>query len=578
MTGTIRRTGRLVASWLRLALGLAAAIAATGFGSRVPADPGSPEAQAAIQGVLNSGRHPWLTWPDVTLGLADLKALYGAESGGLFWFDGEKPRPALEPALQAIARCNEVGLVPSDYDGAKLSQKWAAMKTAGAATSPADRALFDVAVTVSAARLLQAVHWGRVDPRLVGFNYDVTSERLDLAAELRSARDGAGLPASLDAAEPQFPVYVRMVKALGDYRALAAAEPPAVPTLPAGQTKIAPGKPWSGVPALAARLRAFGDLPAGAPAPKTAADGTPIYEGALVDAVKSFQRRHNLESDGVIGPGTIQVLNVTAAARVRQFELALERERWLPEMRREPMLFVNVALFRLWGHDPDRPNDTLRMNIVAGKSLAHETPIFMDELEYVVFRPYWNPPPGILHGEILPKARKDLAYLDKQNMEIVASGSDDAPALAVTPENLDKVKAGKLFIRQKPGEKNSLGLAKFIFPNSQNIYMHGTPAQALFARSRRDFSHGCIRLEDPARLAEWVLKADPQWTRERIVAAMNGPRPTQVNVRPKLKVILFYDTAYVDSKGVVYFTQDYYEHDAQLEKALAGGYPYPRKS
>ena len=196
----------------------------------------------------------------------------------------------------------------------------------------------------------------------------------------------------------------------------------------------------------------------------------------------------------------------------------------------------------------------------------------------MVFRPYWNPPPGILHWEILPKARRDPAYLDKQNMEIVASGADDAPALAVTPENLDKVKAGKLFIRQKPGEKNSLGLAKFIFPNSQNIYMHGTPAQALFARSRRDFSHGCIRLEDPARLAEWVLRADPQWTRERIVAAMNGPRPTQVNIRPKLKVILFYDTAYVDSKGVVYFTQDYYGHDAQLEKALAGGYPYPRKS
>jgi len=574
MTGTIRRTGRVGASWLRLALGLAAAIAATGF----TAAPVSPEAQAAIQGVLNSGKHPWLTWPDVTGGLADLKTLYGAESGGLFWFDGEKPRPALEPALQAIARCDEVGLVPSDYDAAKLLQKWAAMKTAGAATSPADRALFDMGVTVSAARLLQAVHWGRVDPRLVGFNYDVTSERLDLAAELRSARDGAGLPAALDAAEPQFPVYERMVKALATYRALAAAEPPSVPALPAGQTKIAPGKPWSGVPPLAARLRAFGDLPADAPAPKTAADGTPIYEGALVDAVKSFQRRHNLEADGVIGAGTIQVLNVTAAARVRQFDLALERERWLPEMRREPMLFVNVALFRMWGHDPDRPNDTLRMNIVAGKSLAHETPIFMDELEYVVFRPYWNPPPGILHGEILPKARKDPAYLGKQNMEIVASGSDDAPALSVTPENLDKVKAGKLFIRQKPGEKNSLGLAKFIFPNSQNIYMHGTPAQALFARSRRDFSHGCIRLEDPARLAEWVLRADPQWTRERIVAAMNGPKPTQVNIRPKLKVILFYDTAYVDSKGVVYFTQDYYEHDAQLEKALAGGYPYPRKS
>jgi murein L,D-transpeptidase YcbB/YkuD len=538
----------------------------------------SAEAREAIQEVLNSGRHPWLTWPEVTGGLADLKALYAAEPGGLFWFTGEKPHPALEPALEAIAQCDEVGLVPADYDAAKLSQKWSAMKTAGATTSPADRALFDIAVTVSAARLLQAVHWGRVDPRNVGFDYDVTTERLDLAAELRSARDGAGLPAALDAAEPQFPVYQRMVKALAKYRALAAAEPPAVPGLPAGRTKIAPGASWSGVPALAARLRAFGDLPTGAPAPKTAADGTPVYEGALVDAVKLFQRRHNLEPDGVIGPGTIQVLNVPASARVRQFELALERERWLPEMRKQPLLFVNVALFRLWAYDPNRPDEPLRMNIVAGKSLRTETPVFVDEMEYVVFRPYWNPPPSILRSEILPKARRVPSYLDRQNMEIVASGSDDAPSLAVTPENLDKVAAGKLFVRQKPSEKNSLGLAKFIFPNSQNIYMHGTPAQALFARSRRDFSHGCIRLEDPARLAEWVLRADPQWTRERIEAAMNGARPTQVNLPSKLKVIIFYDTAYVDSKGVVYFVDDYYGHDATLEKALAGGYPYPRKS
>ena len=198
-------------------------------------------------------------------------------------------------------------------------------------------------------------------------------------------------------------------------------------------------------------------------------------------------------------------------------------------------------------------------------------------MEYVVFRPYWNPPYGIATKEIVPHARRDPSYLERENFEIVASGADDAPALPATEGNLDAVVKGRLYVRQKPGPRNSLGLAKFIFPNSQNIYMHGTPAQALFARSRRDFSHGCIRLEDPARLAAWVLRADPQWTRERIEAAMNGSRRTQVNLPSKLKVIIFYDTAYVDSKGVVYFVDDYYGHDATLEKALAGGYPYPRK-
>ena len=297
-----------------------------------------------------------------------------------------------------------------------------------------------------------------------------------------------------------------------------------------------------------------------------------------MDGVKRFQARHGLESDGVIGAGTIRALNVSAATRLRQIELALERERWLPEMRKEPLVFVNVSLFRLWGYDPDRPDEPLRMNVVAGKALAHETPIFIDEMEYVIFRPYWNPPPSILRSEIVPRARRDASYLERQNMEIVASGEDGAPPLPATPENLDKVLAGRLYLRQKPGEKNSLGLAKFIFPNSDNVYMHGTPAQSLFSRARRDFSHGCIRLESPAELAAWLLRHEEEWTPEKIEAAMKGSRPTQVNLKPKLKVIIFYDTAYMDSKGVVHFADDYYGHDAKLEKALAGGYPYPRKS
>jgi len=338
---------------------------------------------------------------------------------------------------------------------------------------------------------------------------------------------------------------------------------------------VQPGQSWAGSTALAARLRAVGDLAAGAPAP-VLKDGVPVYGGALVDAVKRFQERHALEADGVIGPGTIAALNVTMAWRVRQIELALERERWLPDMRRGRYLFVNVPLFRLWAFDPDSPDEPLRMNVVVGKSAGHATPIFMDEMEYVIFRPYWNPPPSIVRSEIVPKARRDPAYLERENLEIVAGGSPAAASLPPTPANLDSVLKGKLTIRQKPGPKNALGLAKFIFPNAENVYMHGTPAQQLFSRARRDFSHGCIRLEDPARLAEWVLRDDPQWTRARIVSAMNGAAPTQVNLKERLRVILFYDTAYVDSQGVVHFADDYYGHDAKLEAALAHGFPYPR--
>jgi murein L,D-transpeptidase YcbB/YkuD len=553
---------------------MTAATAASPFLFAQPAAAPAPEVRAVVQKVLDSGHHPWLSWPEVTGVLPDLKALYAAEPDGLFWFQGEAAHPAAAGALSSITRSDTVGFVPSDYDAAMLAEKSVAARTAPAA----DRAHFDLALSVSAMRLLQSAHWGRVDPRNVGFDYDVTSKRLDLARDLRAARDGGGLGAAVASAEPQFPVYRRLVKALADYRALASAEPAPVPGLAVGSKKLTPGKPWAGAPLLAARLRAFGDLPGDAPEPESSPDGIPLYQGAVVDGVKLFQSRHGLEPDGVIGEETLAAVNVPASARVRQIELALERERWLPEMRRQPILFVNVPLFRLWAYDPDHADEPLRMNVVVGKSLGHRTPIFIDQMEYVIFRPYWNPPPSIVRSEIVPNARHDASYLEKHSMEIVGSGAEDAPALPPTPENLDKVAAGKLFVRQKPGEKNSLGLAKFIFPNSENVYMHGTPAQQLFSRARRDFSHGCIRLEDPARLGEWVLRGSPEWTREKIEAAMNGSRPTRVNLKEKLTVILFYDTAYVDSRGVVHFTDDYYGHDAKLEKALSMGYPYPRKS
>jgi murein L,D-transpeptidase YcbB/YkuD len=320
----------------------------------------------------------------------------------------------------------------------------------------------------------------------------------------------------------------------------------------------------------------FGDLAKDAPPPAAGPDGLPLYDGALVDAVKSFQGRHGLDPDGVIGAGTLETLNVPLAHRVRQLELAMERMRWLPDMHDRASIFVNVALYRLWANDPASGQEPERMRVVVGQSLDHQTPIFLEQMEYVVFRPYWNPPYGITRKEILPKARRDPSYLARQHYEIVASGDDGAPALPVTPRNLDQVAAGRLFIRQTPGPHNSLGLVKFMFPNDDQVYMHGTPAQSLFSRARRDFSHGCIRLEDPARLAAWVLRDQPDWTPERIKTAMDGSRPTRVNLKRPITVVLFYDTVHVNSEGVVFFVDDIYGHDRALDAALRKGYPYPR--
>jgi murein L,D-transpeptidase YcbB/YkuD len=419
------------------------------------------------------------------------------------------------------------------------------------------------------------VHHGRVDPRTIGWGYDVGPKKLDRAALLLEARGGAGVKDLLDRLEPSYPHYRRNRRELARYRALAGkGEPPAVPELPRGRRKIEPGQPWEGLEALRARLVVLGDL-APHPPPVEAPAGTPLYEGPLLDAVKRFQARHVLDADGVVGAGTIAALNVPLAARVRQLELAMERGRWLPPLDEHPTVFVNIPIFRLWASDPVSGTEPVRMKVVVGKSLEHRTPVFVQHMDYVIFRPYWNPPRTIVTKEILPHARHEASYLEREDLEIVASGDEDAVALPPTPENLDAVAAGRLYVRQRPGPRNALGLAKFIFPNHENVYMHGTPATQLFQRTRRDFSHGCIRVEDPTRLAEWVLRDVPGWTRKRIEEAMQGARPTRVNLKEPLMVVLFYDTVHVNSEGVVHFASDIYGHDRELDRVLARGYPYP---
>jgi murein L,D-transpeptidase YcbB/YkuD len=478
--------------------------------------------------------------------------------------------PAVERTLAALAAAAEHGLDPSQYEPG-LAGQWRALKSAPA--PPAERALFDVALSVASARILKAVAIGRIDPSAMQWGYPIKPRTRDSRGLLREVRDGTGLAAAMDSVQPPVAHYARARRALAAYRALAAAgEPEPVPDLPPGRSKVEPGASWSGVPALAVRLRTFGDLADGVVA---GGDAPPVYNVALVEAVKHFQWRHGLESDGIIGRGTLRALNVPLARRVRQIELALERMRWLPALGDRPNVFVNVAFFRMWATDPSNGEEPLRMNVVAGKALDHKTPLFVEQMEYIVFRPYWNPPRSIIVKELVPQARRDPSYLNREELEIVASGDDSAAALPPTPENLTGVLAGRLFIRQRPGPKNALGLVKFIFPNEADVYMHGTPAPHLFARARRDFSHGCIRLENPARIAEWVLRGDPSWTRERIDAAMKGSRPVRVNLKQPLTVVVFYDTVHVNSDGVVFFVDDIYGHDRDLEAALGHGYPYP---
>lgn len=316
---------------------------------------------------------------------------------------------------------------------------------------------------------------------MLGWGYVVTASPTARAALLRAARGDGGVPALLDRLEPSYPHYVRNRRELAHYRGLAqAGEPAPLPALPKG-AKVEPGRSWAGVAALRARLKVLGDLAAEAP-PAQAPPDELLYDAATVAAVKRFQARHILDPDGVVGAGTIEALNVPLARRVRQLELAMERGRWLPRLTDRPTVFVNVPLFRLWASDPVRGEEPLRMNVVVGKAVSNRTPIFLEEMEYVVFRPYWNPPRGITTKEIIPHARRDPSYLERENLEIVASGDDDAPALPATGANLDAVAAGRLRVRQRPGPTNSLGLASSSSRTTRTSTCTGLP--------RSSSSHG----------------------------------------------------------------------------------------
>ncbi len=210
------------------------------------------------------------------------------------------------------------------------------------------------------------------------------------------------------------------------------------------------------------------------------------------------------------------------------------------------------------------------MKVIVGRAVGTRTPVFVEQMREVIFRPYWNVPRSILRHEILPVLARDPNYLRRQNMEVVQGEGDDARVVGVTADAIDGLRRGVLRLRQRPGPQNSLGLIKFPFPNEENVCMHGTPAVALFASSRRDYSHGCIRVEDPVRLAEWVLQDRPEWDRDRMLAATAGPSSIQVKLARPIQVLLFYTTAAVmPGDGSVHFAEDIYGYDVRLDRALA---------
>jgi murein L,D-transpeptidase YcbB/YkuD len=541
----------------------------TSANSAAPPQQLSPEGQASLRAIIQAGNLPDLRWPDFSDYDKHLQRFYESYDYSLPWVREMEPTAQAQQVIALLLQADQKGLSAEDYDGPRWGDRLAKLKRVAPQPSEADAVRFDVALTVCVMRYISDIHIGKVNPKHFEFGLDVEAKKYNLPEFLKEhvvdASDVAGVLAQV---EPPYPGYRRTIQALHTYLELEKEYDGKL--LPATQKTIAPGDSYPGIPQLTRLLRLVGDLPTGA---NVAADGT-AYQGQLVDAVKNFQRRLGRDPDGRINAQTLADLNVPLTSRVRQMQLTLERWRWLPVSYEKSPIVANIPEFHLRAYD-ENFKIALQMNVVVGKAYGHDTPIFSDTMEYVIFRPYWSVPYSIVRAEFLPHIARDPDYLAKKGFEVVNDRQEVVTSETVTSEVLEQLRAGKLFIRQTPGPKNSLGLVKFIFPNNFNVYMHDTPEQVFFSKSRRDFSHGCIRLEKPADLAVWVLRNNPGWNMERVRAAMNGSTTQQVNLAHPIPVLIVYATVIVTEDGVVHFYDDIYGHDAALEKVLEKGYPYP---
>ena len=530
----------------------------------VPALVAAPSSlPAGLQARIASARSPELRWPDWVDYRGYAKAFYQHLEGRPAWTQGGAPTPPAHALAAVLAAADLKGLNASDYDGDRWEARMAAL-----GDGPALEA-FDVAFTVSVLRYLSDLRLGRINPAKLDQGFSGKGRRSFLVDAAVALTTTANAQASLDPLEPVQPGY-RALEAMVP-RYLELARRPVTPFHP--MRKGRPGAPYPDAQPLADLLVALGDLP-----PEAAKALPPgRYAPVLAAAVGRFQVRHGLPSDGRLGPRTLVQLRTPLSRRLTQLRLTLERWRWAEREPAPRMIVVNIPAFSLsalsakdGGYQTD-----LWMRVVVGQALKHETHLLTGRMEDVIFRPTWDVPTTILKKELLPQLRRHPALLGREEYEIIRTAGGPAQGTA-TPALLKGLAAGTYRVVQKPGTHNALGHVKFLFSNPFELYLHDTPARTAFASSRRDFSHGCVRLEHPADLAAWILRDTPGWTAERIRTELEADAPPlKVPIPAPIQVVILYGTATVDGAGRLYFYDDIYGQDKQLAESLATGYPHP---
>ncbi len=471
---------------------------------------------------------------------------YYAKTGyAPIWIAGDKPSQKAVTAVEALVNAREHGLDPADYEAEALFQK---VNT----HSGQDLADLEVHLTRSMVAYAQHLNAGRVNPRQVSRETIVYPEALNVEAILSAIRKTGNIQVYLRLLAPHTPRYERLRLALADYKRIAADG--GWPAVSKGGT-LKPGATGPRVAQVRRRLAATGELS------RERVNGQ-TYDAALEAAVKTFQARHGLAADGVIGPKTIEHMNVAVENRIATMVLNLERRRWMQNDYGRAYIFANLAdqVIKLV-----RDEKTVHAELIQVGLPYHRTPVFHDEMEYVEINPYWNVPYSIAVNEYLPKLRSDPGILTKQNIKVLAGeqivNASAVPWTSYSKENFP------VRLRQDAGEGNALGRVKFMFPNEFNVYIHDTPSKSKFSASSRYFSHGCLRLRDPLKLAELLL-GEQGWSRAKIDATVASGKRTVVPLKTRLPVHVTYLTAWVNKDGSVHFREDVYGRDPVLAAAM----------
>ncbi|MCZ6865385.1 MAG: L,D-transpeptidase family protein [Candidatus Dadabacteria bacterium] len=523
-----------------------------------------------------------------------LPKLYEERNYVPLWIENGGPSSQAYEMIEIIRNSDNEALDPDYYNISEIEsilKRIEQDRNSGDSYEALDLAELELLLSNSFLTYTHDLHYGRVRAEQINLELLSGERPVNLPKLLVTAIETDQVQGTLEGLLPKYPMYAKLRISLKEYREIAAKggwQPVAY------GDKFKKGARGQRVLALSKRLKVTGELDSSIP-------GSEVFDDSLDQAVRKYQQRNGLYVDGVVGKSTIESLNVLVEERISQIELTMERWRLLPQYLGNRYILVNIANYHLYGVENN--NDSINMRIVVGKP-QWNTPMFSEEMTHLIINPYWNIPPSIVKDDIAPRIKEDPEYMAKRNIDAlglkapekilveeneIVEVSENVEAVEVVDGNnpeerklsdaeaeniqaqkeyISKVLSGKYRLRQNPGPGNPLGRIKFLFPNKHSIYLHDTPNRGFFKKAQRNFSHGCIRVEKPLELAEFVLFSNPDWTQSTVQSSINRGRTKTVHLDEAITVYILYFTTWVDNEGSVNFHKDIYGLDKTLYNAL----------